>query len=134
MSLNISSRDLNRCSEFIGSLSIILENRREYHLLTCESDALAGIIDVHTTELEEMDKMEIRDGFLTRRYIDNIFKYKVEECMVEIDRMRNTIKRHEKKKELTGKSHDKIWDKSNLFTAQGSIFALAYLLLRKMED
>lgn len=78
--------------------------------------------------------MEIRNNFLTRRFIDNVFKYKVEECMVEIDRLRNSIKRHEKKKELTGESSDKIWDKSDLFTAQGTVFALAYLLLRKKED
>ena len=77
--------------------------------------------------------MEIRNNFLTRRFIDNVFEHKVEECMVEIDRMRNSIKRHELKIEKTGFSADKIWDKSDLFTSEGTVFALAYLLLRKVK-
>lgn len=77
---------------------------------------------------------EIRSNFLTRRFIDNVFKHKVEQCVVEINRMRNSIVRRDRKIRETGSCTDAVWDKSDLFTAQGTIFALAYLLLRKLED
>lgn len=83
---------------------------------------------------EQRDKYEIRDNFLTRRYIDNVFKSKVEESMVEIERMRNSMKRHQRKIGTTGSSDDQVWSYSDLFTAQGSIFALAALLLKKLEE
>jgi hypothetical protein len=54
--------------------------------------------------------------------------------MVEIERMRNSIKRYESKVTHTGTSMDHTWQHSDLFTAQGSIFALAVLLLRKLEE
>ncbi len=80
------------------------------------------------------DKPEVRENLLTRRYIDNIFKNKVEESMVEIERMRSSFKRHQRKLEATGTSTDAVWNHSDLFTAQGSIFALAVLLLQKLEE
>ena len=54
LSINILSSDLNSCAEFVGSLSIILENRRSFYLLNKESENLINKIDVETPEIEEM--------------------------------------------------------------------------------
>lgn len=54
LSINVLSSDLNSCGEFVGSLSIILENRRSFYLLNKESENLINKIDVETPEVEEM--------------------------------------------------------------------------------
>lgn len=54
LSINIISSDLNKCEQFVGSLSVILENRRSLHLLAMESDFLANKVDIETEELEEL--------------------------------------------------------------------------------
>lgn len=71
---------------------------------------------------------------MVRRYIENIFKCKVEESMAEIERLRKSLKRYDQKTEISGNNFDKVWRKSDLFTAQGSIFALAVLLLDKIDE
>lgn len=74
-------------------------------------------------------------NFLTRKYIDNIFKSKVEESLVEIQRMRNGLERYNQKKEATGREpSDSVWRQSDLMTSEGSIYAFALLLLNKLEE
>ncbi len=54
LSINVLSSDLNSCADFVGSLSIILENRRSFYLLNKESENLINKIDVETPEIEDM--------------------------------------------------------------------------------
>lgn len=72
---------------------------------------------------------------MTRRYIDNIFKSKVEESLVEIERLRSSTQRFHSKSKATGrKPNEQVWTQSDLMTAQGSVYALAVLLLKKLEE
>ena len=62
LSVNILSTELNDCEDMIGSLSIILEKRRNFYLLNLESENLGSKVDLETEDLEEMYAAETHSG------------------------------------------------------------------------
>ena len=77
---------------------------------------------------------DLLNSFSTKQYIDDIFKNKLEESLVLIEKHQANIIRFNKKKELETGSDEKIWDESDLFTAEGCSYALAKFLFQKKDE
>lgn len=54
LSINIYSEEMNNSQYFIGSLSVILEKRRDFFVINQESSNLSQNVDIETDELELM--------------------------------------------------------------------------------
>jgi len=79
-----------------------------------------------------MEKDKICENFSIKNYLLNIFESTVEDGLNTIDKERANINRHKQKIEQTGSSLDKVWSDSDLFTSEGSAYALALFLYNKL--
>ena len=82
----------------------------------------------------QRNREELVDSYTVKTYIDNIFKNSLEESLAEIHKQQQNILRNRKKIHKTGSSMDKIWEDSDLFSANGCAYALALMLLKKLDQ
>jgi len=123
---------LDTHSVFIGELGLICEKRRKHFLYEYEGNQLDSALAKETFELENMEKDKICESFLQKKYLLNIFDSTVEEGLYTIETERANIMRNRQKIDQTGGSLDTVWKDSNLFTSEGSAYALALFLYNKL--
>jgi hypothetical protein len=78
------------------------------------------------------EKDKICESFLYKKYLLNIFNSTVEEGLYTIETERANIMRNRQKVDQAGGSLDTVWKDSNLFTSEGSAYALACILYNKL--
>lgn len=106
LSINIKSGRLDDLEEFIATISLIMEKRRYLHIMSVETEQASLALEANTEEVRAMDTKEVVNSFSVKRYIDNVFKNKLEESLLFIQNNQANILRNNQKIELGDQEGD----------------------------